>query len=548
MANTQPTVASQPPDITNGQLPTKGPGVTPQGKSQQDADIQNIWINEVNPYEFMRHADNGTGGFLFGQYLTNHSRERDFKERRNYSFYLNFMRRILNALTKPIFREEPVRTLTGTNPFYDLFLENCDRRSHSLNEFMKKVARKTKRYGVYFVVVDNDKADALAKSEGDAVARKQYPYLYCYSPEDICDYEWDDLRRLERVVFREWQKNADGKKVWQYREWTATGWTLFILEENQDGGLPTRKVIDTGAITIGEIPIIPVYDEEPDEEEDPILPHPPLYHIARTNLGIYDISSELRELGRNQMFSMMRIPVEPGSKPAGIEVGTRNALTFPMTASNPPDFMSPDPNIALAIMEERKFLIEQMFEMASLAGIVGVVIQQQKSGRAKEWEFQGQREELTRYGHIMERTEMEIIRLFGKYLKKDLKYEVKYSENYGLVDMTAETEAAAASLGLDISPRVNQEIKKDWVLKNFRDAKEDLVQELIDSIELQTADQVYSQAGGKDGAPSATAGGAAGNQEGAQAVAASAKAVASGAAAGSEGAGNGTPGGNGNGE
>jgi len=533
MANTQPTVASQQADLTTGQLPTKGAAVDPRGRSKQDEDVQEVWINEVNVYEFMRHADNGTGGFLFGQYLTAHSRERSFKERRNYSYYLNFTKRILNALTKPIFREEPVRKIAGENPFYDLFMKNCNRRGHTFNDFMKRVARKTKRYGVYFVVVDNDKAEALAKSEGDAISKKQYPYVYCYSPEDLCEYEWDDLQRLSRVVFREWQKNVEGEKVWRYREWTPTGWTLFELEEDQKTGVKTRKVIETGAITIGEIPIIPVYDEEPDEEEDPVLPHPPLYHVARTNLAVYDVSSELRELERNQMFSLMRIPVEPGGKIGQLEVGTKNAIPFPMTASQPPDFMSPDPDIARAIMEDRKFLIEQMFEMASLVGIVGMVVKQE-SGRAKEWEFQSAREELTRFGHVMERAEMEVIRIFGLYLKKDLQYEVNYSENYGLVDMTAETEAASEALALNISPRVNQEIKKDWVAKNFRDSKDELVTELLNSIVLETADQVFSQAaaGDKGAGPAAPAKPPAAPTDG----------------DGSSGAANGTQGGDGNGE
>lgn len=530
--NTQPATGTT--DLTAGALPTTGNAVDPRGRSKQDEDtVDTLWINEVNVYEFMRHADNGTGGFLFGQYLTSHSRERNYKERRNYSYYLNFVKRIINALTKPIFREEPVRKLKATNEFWDMFLKNCDRRGHSFNTLMKKAARKTKRYGVYFLVVDNDKPEAIAVSVGQAKEKKQHPYVYCYSPEDICDYKWDDLQRPILITFREWYDNKDGEKVWRYREWTPTKWELYELEDDKQTGKKTRKVIDFGAITIGEIPIIPIYDEEPDEEEDPVLPHPPLYHVGRTNLAVYDLSSELRELERNQGFSLLRIPVEPGKTLASVEVGTKNAIGFPSTSSQPPDFMSPDAEIPRALMEDRKFLIEQMFEMAALVGIVGMVVKQE-SGRAKEWEFQSSREELTRIGHTMEHAEMEVARLFGLYMKTDLQYEVNYSENYGLVDISAETEAAAAGLALNISPRVNVEIKKDWVLKNFRDSKEELVNELLDSITLQAEDAAHAAAAAADAAGT----GAAGDKKPAAAAPADTGEPPSGATNGNEGGAN----------
>lgn len=526
MANTSPQ--SSPVNLNSGALPTMGSGVNKYGgRDLADQEpFATIFVNEVNVYQFMRESDNGTGGFKYGHYLTSHTRERDFKERRNYSYYLNFFRRILNSLTKPIFREEPVRNTKTTNAFWDMFLDDCDRRGHSFNDFMKKIARKVKRYGVYFVVVDNDKPGEIQQTVAGAVQSKQYPYLYCYSPEDICDYKWDDLQRLEEVTFREWYKNKDGKKVWRYRTWTKTTWELFELIDLQENKSATsiasanvngprdlveKKVIDSGVITIGEIPIIPIYDEEPDEEEDPILPHPPLYHIARANLAIYDVCSELRELERNQGFSLMVIPLEPGKAPGVSEIGTKNAIGFPKDATHAPAFISPDPAIPTALMADRKFLIEQMFEMAALVGIVGMVVKAE-SGRAKEWEFQSSREELTRFGHVMESGEEEIARLFGKYMNNiDMGFESKYSENYGLVDMTAETENTAAALALAISPEVNAEIKKDWVCKFFRDSKDELVQKLLDSVDQAALDEAQANKNMQDAALAAANGAGATN-------------------------------------
>ncbi len=489
MANT--TQEGPKVDITTGVLPTSGKAVDPKKAATADEDQQGIFINEVNPFEFMRHADLGTGGFRFGHYLTNHSRERDFKERRNYSYYLNFVKRIINALVNPLFREEPVREEKTGNAFFKLFLEDCDQRGHSFGDFMRKVARKVRRYGMYFVVVENHSAESMPKDIATAERLKKHPYVYCYSPETLDEYDWDDLGRLTRVVFREWTANKDGEKVWKYREWTKYGWVLFTKEKNKNTGKVERNVEASGTIDIGVLPIVPIYAEEPDEDEDPVLVHPPLYHIARTNLAVYDICSELRELERNQMFSILAIPRTSGQQVGAMEIGTKNGITYDASSSTRPDFISPDAAIPEAVMKDREFLIKQIFEMASLLGIAAVTVKEE-SGKAKEWDFQATSETLAHFGDILETAEQQIVHLFGLYLGKELDYTVKYSDNYGLVDLAAETERASTALLLDVSPEVNAEIKKRWTLLAFRDMEKDDLEKLVKSIAVMAEDETRS--------------------------------------------------------
>jgi hypothetical protein len=486
------TAAQPNVDLTKGQLPTSGAAVNKAGGRGADDDVGTLFINEVNPYEFMRHADLGTGGFLYGHYLTQHTRERDFKERRNYSFYLNFVKRIINALVNPLFREQPVRTESTGNAFFASFLLDCDRRGHSFAKFMRKTARKVKRYGLYFVVVENDPPEKMAKNLAEARRQKQHPYIYTYSPENIEEYEWDELGRLTRIVFREWTGIEKGKRKWIYREWTKEGWETF---ERDDKG--KRKKIEGGKISIGVLPIVPIYAEEPDEDEDPVLIHPPLYHIARTNLGVYDQCSELRELERNQMFSLLTIPRKTGQQVAALEIGTKNAIGYDAESTNYPRYISPDAEVARAVMEDRDFNIRQIFEMAALQGIASVSVKEE-SGKAREWEFQATSEALADFGDTLQDAEKAIVHLVGLYLNKPLEYEVKYSDNYGLVDIALETEKASAALELNVSPEVNAEVKKAWTRIRFRDMQAEDLDKLIESITVETEDEVHARAGERD--------------------------------------------------
>lgn len=494
MANKNSTTKSF--ELSEGKLPTNGNLVSKRGSvdgSVVDIKGSSVWINEIDPYVFMRHADNGTGGFQDGAYLTEHQRERRYEERRNYSYYLNFVKRILNALTNPLFREDPIRTFENKDARYlSLFLEDCDRRGNSLNTFMRHTARKAKRYGQMFVVVDNDAT--IAPTIADAKEKRQYPYLYSVSPEQVTEYGWDENMNLDRIVFREaGSKSVKTKKTTTtYREIKGNKWSTFSYNESGE-----RVAIDNGEFGIKSFPVVTIYAEDVDEDEDPIMVFPPLYSIARGNLAVYDICSEIRELERNQMFSLLVYPKTAGEKTSSLVTGSGNAIGFPADSSHAPAFISPDPSIMQAVMDDRRFIIEQLFEMASLVGIVGMVVKEE-SGRAKEIEFQSTREALKEFGNKLEQSERKIFGLFGDYTSQVLGAKIKYSENYGIVDEGAEIERADALLQLNVSPEFNKEVKKKITLIVFRDMEREQLEGLLKDIDDQVSDGKHSNEQDKD--------------------------------------------------
>lgn len=350
-------------------------------------------ILAVNQYQLMRESDNGSGVFKNGKYLIKHTRERDFGERRNYSFYINHIKKIIDSLSYPIYRDAPQRSADNGQEWLDLFSVDCDKRGYTLDVAMKEAARKAKRYGVYFCVIYND--PVIAANVKDAKEQRRFPYIYFVSPENVESYYPDENGGLSEITFIETFIPSGSKKAKKrFRTWNANGWKLE--EEQKD----KRVFIDGGKLTLGKIHVVPIYSEKPDDEEDPIMPMPPMYPLARVAHGIYNLSSEIRSLERQQMFSLITYPKMPGDELKGKVVGAQNLLSYNGTGGNKPEYISPDAAIHAAVMASRAYLISQLFEMASLNGIASVTVKD-NSGRAKEWDFQATRDCLAEFANEM---------------------------------------------------------------------------------------------------------------------------------------------------
>ena len=108
-------------------------------------------------YSLLHDAYFGSGGFASGAYLTQHKRESadDYRHRCENAYYLNYFAPIVNALTDPIFKREPLRDYHGQcEDLVRDFLQDVDGNKMSMSTFMKRAAISAKVYGVSFIVVD----------------------------------------------------------------------------------------------------------------------------------------------------------------------------------------------------------------------------------------------------------------------------------------------------------------------------------------------------------------------------------------------------------
>ena len=91
-----------------------------------------------NKYKLLDDAYRASGIFETGDALIPHPREtaEKYVRRKNMSYFINYVKPIVDAHINLIFKNEPVRQNTSST--YDLFLNDVDGNGTSLTRFMKK--------------------------------------------------------------------------------------------------------------------------------------------------------------------------------------------------------------------------------------------------------------------------------------------------------------------------------------------------------------------------------------------------------------------------
>lgn len=440
-------------------------------------------VNNIDPYILVKDAYKGTGGFRTGEYLKEHSREKDFNERKGFSYYLNYFKPILDALVNPVFKRPPERD-SGKSNKYQEFEKDCDRNGTSLNKFMRRGAKKGKRDGVAFVVMDNVKEQPPNQKE--AMEKRAFPYVYIKEAAKVKHYEVDKFGKLLSIAFEEKadniEKDKDGKI--QYRQWTPGKWEVFKKYDKEHG---FTESIESGTVPNNLLSVIPLFFAEQDEDE--YLPHPPLYDIARLNAAIYNVCSELREVQRRQGFSILAIPRTGGGQSPGKSkaIGTKSGLSYPAEAKVGPHFIQPDVSIQEGYMKERDKLTEEIYKQAKLAGVTGVL---KESGIAKQWDFEATDVELSEVARICEDGEKNVAGSFMTWIAESFEFEIAYAEAFGVFDIDADIRRAEEFIALGLTPEVVRKAKKMVVTNYFKSLEPKERDELADTIDKMSVDEL----------------------------------------------------------
>ena len=251
----------------------------------------------IGKYELLDNAYRASGGFETGDYLIPHPSEKADKyvRRKNMSYFINYVKPVVDAHVNPIFKAEPIRE--GMSSTFSLFEKDVDGKKTTLTRFMKKAAIRAKLHGVEFIVVDMEQVEEdRILTEKDVVDERLYPYLYLVSPAQVTDWYTDKLGRLVSITYTidNYVLDDDGNAVNRPETWT---WTNTICKKAVDGKTQTFQN------SVGIIPIIPLYGAINDSNN--LIPQSDLYAIARTNHALYNACSELRERNRAQAFSLL---------------------------------------------------------------------------------------------------------------------------------------------------------------------------------------------------------------------------------------------------
>lgn len=445
-----------------------------------------------NDYKFMEDAYHGEGGFKDGSYLVMHPRETTdkFTKRKELSYYLNYVAPVVNSHVDPVFRAEAARDWGAdsegskrrnkdSNLLFSGFFQDCDTIGATFPKFMKRAARIAKLHAVAFIVVDN-----VAEQPGtmaDVLKQRAYPYVYVVKPQQVSAYEVNKAGKLTSITYT---TTTDGScnvsKKTETWTWTETSWKVVSAsgtEKSQNHSL-------------GRVPVIPLFGKDRDPGD--MKPQSEFYNIARTNKRLYNLCSEIDELIRNQAFNVLTYPMGEGQTQDDVKeivVGTENVMGYDGALSNAPAFAAPDSAPLEQLRQERKDLIEEIYRMAQLSHVTGV--QTQKSGVAKEWDFNTTNQVLSDTANNCEQAERKVAAIFELWTKTKVDYDVKYSDDFGIVDVVGALDEVGKALDLNIGGQFNKAVKKKAVDVYLNDLPEDEFDAVVEDIEDRAQDETY---------------------------------------------------------
>jgi len=439
-----------------------------------------IEITPLTDHKFLSDAYYGKGGFKDGFYLIPHPREtpEKYARRKALAYYLNYVAPVVNSHVNPVFRKEPEREWKE-NQLFSTFMEDADTLGTSFTRFMKRAALIAKLQAVAFIVIDNvsDQPGNMA----DVLQQRALPYAYIVQRNHVIDYKANKAGRLIEISYKvesEISLTAVTTDTWT---WTTTTWSC----QYSDG---TKK---EGTHSLKRLPIVPLYSRP--MEPGKVLPQSEFYNIAKTNQRLYNLCSEIDEIIRNQAFNILTYPLPEGeTEIKEIVVSTENVLGYDGTLSNKPGYISIETGPLEQLRAERKDLVEEIYRMAELSHVTGV--ETKESGVAKQWDFEQANQVLSDFALNCEETERDIARVFELWTNTKIDLSCKYSDDFGIVDVSAALDEVGKALDLQIGGKFDMEVKKKAAVVYLNDLPEDQFDAIIKDIEQQREEQQQTAA------------------------------------------------------
>ena len=423
--------------------------------------------------QFLIDAYEGKGGFLDGRYLIPHPREskEKFQARVKFTRYPNYVKKIVDSYLSHLFKKSPVRSIETQE--YQEFIQDVDKQGTYIDDYMRKSFKLAMIVGTIFIIVDKPPGKAKTKLEEKELDLR--PYLATRLPSQVYKHSFDQFGRLASITFRENQ--PDGTII--YRYFDTEKWIISTDPEQ-------KEIEGEGKHNLGVVPVVPLHST------DPLLPTsltatPWILDVANLNFDLYNALSELRELLRNQTFSIFTIPVKEqgdAEKLKDLTISTENAIPYNPEGGGKPDYVAPPPDPAEIYMKYIEKLIDHIYRLANLEFTGGV----QKSGIAKEYDWLEFNRTLTSFALQCEQAEYRIAELVCRWQEVEFEGYIQYPRDFAVKDLAEELEIGMNAITAQILPPTGVvELKKKLT--------RDILGEFIDDRLLSQMDEEIEKEG-----------------------------------------------------
>lgn len=380
--------------------------------------------------------------------------------RRRLARYENIAATILDAVSGALFMQHPSRTFGEhkANETVSAWWKDVDGKRTHIDTFMQDswVVAGVFGYAVLFL----DKAATEAETAADVAP----PRLCRYTPLDMIDWITDEQGKLVSVKLVEPEPRKDfGTRM------TATQLRVRVVDETSWELFDSKGVsIEKGEHGFGRLPITLLYGKR-----RPLIPI-----IGKSVIGdpqlfidLYNLTSEVRELLRNQTFSILNVPI---GKDGSVEteqarIGSQSGTANVMFSGEAAHYLEPSGTNVTVYHDHIDRLARMIYRLASMPW----------EGDSKDAESADSRQikraelsqVLTKYAAELQSSDRDVLELvyratYGDKGQAQLEADgatVTYPTEFDAPDLQAIAEHTAAALALDLGPTATKELKKRTV-------------------------------------------------------------------------------------
>jgi len=438
----------------------------------------NINIITANPHESIDAFYEYSGGVCDGTMIVPHIIESDRKyiERRSFSSYVNLFAPAIDAQVRPVFDKLIERTTSSAK--LEAFWKDCDVRGTKINNAMRRNGETVRAHSTTFVIMDNYSLAEQPATDAEAIAKRIFPYIYTKKPQDVKEYKLGKRGELLSITFYNGEYEAADEKGEKHC------YTKYLrLDDNEIyeyyiDAKNNEREISINVNALGRIPVVVMRDAVPDCGE--LCAAPKSYGMMRISHSLFNKDSEMRELERKQLFSLLTMENKTGAPPSDVAAGSANVL-FYADGAKVPAYVEPNPAILLGLLQTRNALREDFLFVAGQSGVLGV--QTAKSGTAMAFEFMARESVIVESMEICQNAENEIAQMFLDMTNEsNATFEIKYSTSYTPADDAMQLKFIDAAFSYEMPDAARNAAAVMLLQKLDPHAKAETILEMVDQM------------------------------------------------------------------
>jgi len=495
------------------------------------AQVHPLYLLMKETWTKLAHVREGTGGFLSDgndSYIVAHPREwldhtasttdpvtnatvtrlnpnprnpsPKLKARRKLARYENIAGAILESKKSVLFREQPTRRIgkdikpKGDAKPTDLeaWWQNVDGNGTHIDDALPQWWDIAGTFGhtVLYMDVSGETGEATTAADVDQ------PYVRVYTPFDVLDWRRDENGKLVWIKLLEAVQapnTIEGRGVTSYRVRVVdeTSWKLYDYK--------TGKYASKGDHGFGCVPVAYLYAKRRSILEDigeSVLGDP------RNHIDLFNLTSELRELLRNQTFSFINLPLGTGPDAMSVEnaqamMGQQTGTMNVLFSAQPAGILSADAANVAAYQEEIARVKREIYREAGV----------QWESDSKDAEAMGslelKREEMTvrisQYADECQATEYQLVDLWyrarhgadvGPTKRETDEVQIHYPEHFAQTPFKDVLDEAAAAQTLGMPPLFLKELRKAMITKfeGMANLAPDILEKIAEAIDAAEDD------------------------------------------------------------